>query len=165
MKIFEVHITGNSNKILQVAKELDVKAICINLLRPDKTFLRNEWMTSQVIKANNFDECKKLVFDLREKLIAHGVEIVREKIESAYYPEYVEQSLYIETYFQTSDFNLPVSQNASKTTFLATDRTYLKKEYEDFLVKYKGREIELALLDINPYEDEDWLSLYYENDS
>lgn len=161
---FEIHITGDES-IIVAAEQLGVKAITIELLKPDFSFFRMEYMTSQVMKLNNFQECKSRVDDLVNSLMEKGVSIKRVKIESPILEHYKNIALYLETHFTTQEAKLPISRNTKKKTFLATDRTYAKDKWDDFVRFYKGKELELALYDTNPNEDSDWLCLYENKES
>lgn len=48
---FEVHITGDYT-INSKLDALNVKNIVVDLLKPDKTILRTEYMSSFVVKSN-----------------------------------------------------------------------------------------------------------------
>ncbi len=159
---FEIHITGDES-IIVAAEQLGVKAITIELLKPDYSFFRMEYMTSQVMKFNNFQECKSRVDDLVDSLIKKGVSIKRVKIESPILEHYKNIALYLETHFPTQDAKLPISRNTKKKTFLSTDRIYTKDKWDAFVEFYKGKELELALYDTNPNEDLDWFCLYERN--
>src|SRR5689334_14136900 len=104
IETFEIHITGDKS-ILQAAKPL--KTIEVQLLRPDKSILRTEYMTSHMQHmASGYKGCKQYVDDIVGYLKEIGVNIVRVKIESPYYEHYVAQSLYIESHFESLDFSL-----------------------------------------------------------
>ena len=143
---FEIHITGDES-IIVAAEQLGVKAITIELLKPDYSFFRMEYMTSQVMKFNNFQECKSRVDDLVDSLIKKGVSIKRVKIESPILEHYKNIALYLETHFPTppacfltEDAKLPISRNTKKKTFLSTDRIYTKDKWDAFVEFYKGKE-------------------------
>lgn len=159
MEMFEVHITGD-NTIIENASKLNIKTIVVNLLRPTKEFFRSEAMTSFVVKFETFELCKKHVDQIVDKLKKMGTIIYREKIESPLYEHYTERSLYMESHFTAINDQYPISQNARKTTYLATDRVYDKNQYSAFAEKYKDKELELCLHDTNPTEDSDWFNLY-----
>lgn len=156
MEIFEVHITGDES-IVTVAP---VKTIAVDLLLPDQSHLRTEYMTSQVYKFPSYQECKQHVDLLVSQLIALGVQIKRVKIESPIYDHYIKDSLYIESHFPATDWDYPVSRNLRKTAKLATDRDYNQDKYKEFQEKHAGRELELCLYDKSLQEDLDWLSVY-----
>jgi hypothetical protein len=108
IETFEIHITGDKS-ILKVAKPL--KTIEVNLLKPDGELLRTEYMTSHLQHiASGFEGCKRYVDDIVEYLHNEGVNIVRVKIESPYYENYVNQSFYIESHFESDYFKLPTSK-------------------------------------------------------
>jgi hypothetical protein len=162
MEFFEVHITGD-NSIHDIGQILCQKTIGIDLLRADKSVLREEHMTSLIYKyeqPNSYDICLRLVGQLAAIYVKNGVYVQRIKIECPYYQHYVDQSLYMESHFESDDFELPTSRNQRKTTFLATDRTYDKSEYQEFAEKYKGKELELCLYDTFVKEDKDWFDEY-----
>lgn len=155
METFEIHITGGQD-IITLAKKLSLKTIVIELLNPDKSRFRTEYMTSHVAKFDNYQTCKDYVDDAAQKLGS----VVRTKIESPYYKHYVNQSVYIESHFDAIDSKYPISKNQNKDSLLATDREYRKENYEDFRRRYKGVVVELCLFDSNVNEDLDWFKLY-----
>lgn len=159
MEIFEIHITGSEN-IHDVARRAVHKTIEVELLRPDRTVMAVEHMTSIIYKTPAFLSCKQWVENLVQVLIEQGITISRTKIESPYYEHYVEQSLYMESHFLAENNEYPLSRNRKKTTYLATDRTYDKSLYNDFKEKYKDKELELCLFDSNMYGDIEWLNMY-----
>jgi hypothetical protein len=159
MEIFEIHITGDS-KINEVATRLGVKNIVIDLVKPDFSYHRTEHMTSDVKKFDDYQTCKQYVDNLVHKLVEEGVNVVRVKIESPYYPHYKTMSCYMESHFNSKDNKHPLSRNQNKTSYLATDRTYNKAEYETFREKYKEVDVELCLYDSDLLEDADWFALY-----
>jgi len=157
MEVFEVHITGDKD-ILNV--DLKIKTISVELLSPYKEVIRTEYMTSIVMKCVNVEEAKNRVGNLVLSLHASGITIVRVKIECPFYKHYVDQSLYMESHFVSDEFKLPTSRNVKKSTFLATDRTYNKSDYEEFAEKYKEAEVELCVYDTDVEEDKDWMKIY-----
>lgn len=159
MEVFEVHITGDES-ILEVGKRLGVKTIAIDLLRKDRSVLRSEFMTSEIMKCPDYETCKKQVRELVAKLEEARVPIVRVKIESPYYEHYVDQSLYMESHFETIDDFSPISRNRNKTKFLSTEREYIHERYDEFREVYADKELELCLYDSDVYEDKDWFDLY-----
>jgi hypothetical protein len=93
MEVFEIHITADE-AIIEAAKELNVKTIIIDLIRPDQSLFRTEYMTSYIYRCENYDECKEYVDDITVKLTNLGVKIVRVKIECPLYQKYIGNSLY-----------------------------------------------------------------------
>lgn len=156
MQTFEIHITGDE-RIVQAANQRDIKNITIHLLKPNKEVLRTEFMTSFIVKKENYQECKEYVVELARELSQHS-DIIRVKIESPIYDEYVKDSLYIESHFEAKDDRFPMSRNIRKETILATDRAY--DNYDEFIKNNKGRDLELCLYDTFVQEDADWFSLY-----
>lgn len=155
MEIFEIHITGDK-EIINLANKLSLKTIVIDLLKPDKSHLRTEYMTSHAQKFNNCKDCKAFVDNAAKEL----GNVVRIKIESPYYEHYVNQSVYIESHFKAVNSSYPMSKNQNKDSLLATDREYKIENYEFFRRKYKGVVVELCLYDSNINEDLDWFNLY-----
>lgn len=162
MEVFEVHITGN-DLIHEVAAKRDEKTIAVDLLRPDKTVIRTEHMTSLIFKlpqTNSYEKCKEIVDEIVKDYTQSGVEIFRVKIESPFYDYYINKSIYVESHFETDDTRYPISRNQKKTTFLATDREYNMNKYEEFVERHVGNDLELCLYDTFPTEDLDWLGLF-----
>jgi len=157
MEIFEIHITGTES-IIDLAKKIPIKTIVIDLLKPDKSHHRTEYMTSQVHKAENYQACKDYV----DSIVPQLGELHRVKIECPYYEHYVKQSVYIESHFSAVGSDYPISKNKNKSTFLGTDREYKIKNYGFFRRRYKGVVVELCLYDSNVKEDQDWFDLYKE---
>jgi len=60
--------------------------------------------------------------------------------------------------------NILSLRNAKSSKLLATDRTYDKKEYQAFIEKWKGEDVEMCLLDTWIEEDKDWFELYLQKD-
>jgi hypothetical protein len=159
-KIFEIHITGDES-VIENAKKLDMSHISIDLLKPDKSVLRREHMTSHVRSFKDYEDCKAYVDEKVEAFKTLGTEIYRVKIETLYYEEFVDRSCYIESHFIDVDKgNYPISRNARKTEILGTDREYDKAKYEEFRLKHKGREVELCVYDTFVDEDKDWFLLF-----
>lgn len=168
MEIFEIHITGDE-KIIEVGNKLNVKTIVLDLVKPDKSYLRTEYMTSCVHHCENYNECKKFVDNLVNQLVDEGVQIARVKIECPFYPQYKDQSLYFEVHYQARCNLYPLSQNCGKDYYLCTAREYDKDKYDSLWQKHGGIfllgppphwTMELCLYDTNVKEDKDWFDLY-----
>lgn len=155
-RMFEIHITGDKS-IIDTAKELDVKTIQLNLYRPDKTLLRTEYMTSYIHHAMTIDRCKEHVYKMVGAL-SQKCKIIRVKIESPYYDEYVDKSLYMESHFKSDEFKYPTSKNRGKHHWMGTAREYDKAKYQEFCDKWNR--VELCLYDTFVEEDLDWMELY-----
>ena len=159
MEVFEVHITADEG-IINIAKRLGIKTISVDLLRPDRTVLRTEHMTSQIVRAENYEACKRQVDWMLLNLDLYKVRVYRVKIESPCYDHYVGQSLYMESHFQPTDDHYPLSRNQRKETLLATDREYDKQLYDLFKTRWADKEVELCLYDTFVEEDKDWFDCY-----
>lgn len=159
MEIFEVHITGDES-ILLTGQNRGMKTITVDLLKPDRSYLRSEYMTSHVCRFSDYKSCKEYIDREVIALKEAGTTIFRVKIESPYYSHYVNESLYIESHFEAKDNHYPISINRKKTNYLATDRTFKKEEYSEFVKIHKDHELELCLYDSFPEEDRDWFQLY-----
>lgn len=163
MEIFEIHITGDE-KIIEVAKKLDVKTIVIDLVKPDRSYFRTEYMTSHTRMSHDYDDCKQWVNDLVKQLTTAGVNIVRVKIECPFYPKYRDRSIYFEVHYDAVSNVYPMSRNKGKDSFLCTAREYDKDKYDDLAWRHSGvtRDctMELCLYDTNVEEDKDWFDLY-----
>lgn len=157
METFEIHITGDES-IMQRGLQLGLKTIAVELLRPDRTVLRTEYMTSHVQKFENYEACKAEVDKWVGQLKDMGTDIIRVKIESPYYAHYVLESLYMESHFKTEDNKYPLSRNVKKDYCLGTARVYNNDYYSEFMTKWD--EIELCLYDSDYLEDADWLDLW-----
>lgn len=159
MEAFEVHITADES-IHEAAKQFCYKTIRVDLLRPDRSVLRTEHMTSTVIRMSNFNECRFHVQQVLRHLLSMDVKVVRAKIESPWYEHYAKQSLYVESHFESDEFKLATSKNQRKEVFLATDREYGRPFFPDFREQHADHEVELCLYDTNADEDADWFKLY-----
>lgn len=159
MEVFEIHITGDK-QILAAGEKLGVKTIAVDLVKPDRSYFRTEYMTSIVYKCENYKACLWYVDQLLYSLRYMGVKVCRAKIECPWYDHYVGQSLYLESHFDATDNTFPLSRNQRKTTFLATDRTYDHTAYKAFMERWKDAVKELCLFDSNVAEDADWFNLY-----
>ena len=100
METFEIHITSD-DRIHDRAKRLGHKTIEIANLRPDRSVMYIEHMTSIVEKFENYEKCKDFVLQL-----APYYSPIRVKIECPPYIHYdreliVVQSLYTSHNFQT----------------------------------------------------------------
>lgn len=157
MQIFEIHITGEE-RIITELNTLNIKNIVIELLKPDLSVLRTEYMSSFILKCENYKECKKLVDNIVNSLKS---KILRVKIESPVYPEYVENSLYLETHFIGEDNEHPLSRNVRSGKIMGTERVYDRDLYNKLIEKWKDKaEVEICLYDDYVREDFDWFSLY-----
>ncbi len=165
MEIFEIHITGDKS-IIDAAKSLNIKTIVIDLVGPDKSFLRTEYMTSHVHRCENYDECKKFVDNVVNQLQEAGVQIVRVKIECPFYAHYKDKSIYFEVHYEAVNNCYPLSKNQGKSVYLCTAREYDKEKYDALWLKhihYSSRRdlvVELCLYDTYVEEDKDWFELY-----
>src|SRR5581483_3801547 len=135
MEIFEIHITGDK-KILEAGNKLDIKTITLDLVKPDKSYFRTEYMTSYIHRCENYGECKKFADNLVNQLLNEGVQIIRVKIECPYYSHYKDKSLYFEVHYQAENNLYPMSQNKGKDYFLCTVREYDKDRYDSLRQKY-----------------------------
>lgn len=159
LELFEIHITGDKS-IVDTCKDLNLKTIEVDLLYPNKSVLRREYMTSIVQKFKDYESCRFYVDSTVITLMNAGVHVVRTKIECPFYKHYVEQSLYIESHFESKNNLYPISKNAKKDSYLATDRRYNKACYSDFCNLYQNCVVELCLYDPYIEEDADWFELY-----
>lgn len=166
METFEIHITGDK-KIIEAAKQLDVKTIVLDLVKPDKSHFRTEYMTSHAARFKSYNSCKEWVDNVVARLIEAGVEIIRVKIECPYYQQYKNKSLYFEVHYEGE--RGPMSRNHGKDYFLCTAREYDRSKYDALWQKHGGIflltppphwTMELCLYDTNVEEDKDWFDLY-----
>lgn len=160
MKTFEIHITGADESINKELDSLGIKNIVVELLHPDKTVLRTEYMSSFISKHETADDCMEMVRTLTQ--IVMYSKIIRVKIESPVYDEYIEKSLYMESHFipKSDDATYPLSRNARSGKIMGTDREYDISKYGEFMEKWKGEDLELCLVDSFVEEDADWFALY-----
>jgi hypothetical protein len=156
METFEIHITG-CKLINEQLDRLGIKNIIVDLLKPNYSILRTEFMSSFISKHNNLEECKRYVNTILTNL---SCEIIRVKIETPYYEHYKDQCLYLESHFKPFNLIYPISRNIISFKDLATDRTYDKTQYEAFRKKWKSEDIEMCLFDTFIEEDKDWFNLY-----
>lgn len=156
---YEIHITGDQS-IIENAQKLGWKTIEIDLLRPDGSILRREYMTSEVRKYNRRLNVYIDILFLKFCLKYMGTKIYRSKIETTPYPYLFPSAKYVEAHFEVDNNEYPISRNAKKTKILATDREYNPDNFKSFLEKHKGRELELCIYDTNVNEDKDWLDLW-----
>lgn len=156
MKTFEIHITGEQG-INEELSTMNIKNIIVELLYPNLTLFRTEYMSSFVKKFENFNQCKFYVQALLSQLKS---KIIRVKIESPFYEEYVSNSLYVESHFEPFNNIYPISKNKASGKLMATDREYNQSKYSNFISKWKNNDIELCLYDSYVNEDFDWFRLY-----
>lgn len=163
MEKFEIHITGSEN-ILEELSKLQIKSIEIDLLKPDKSVLRRQHMSSTVQEFKNLSDATKWTESLSAMLETKGVQIIRKKIESPIYEHYLSTALYMETHWRTSGWGSQVlSEIVHSGKMIATDRLYRIRDTElikAFLKRHSLRQIELCLYDTFISEDYDWFNLY-----
>lgn len=156
MKLFEIHITGEK-KINEELSALNIKNIIVDLLYPDLTLLRTEYMSSFIIKKESYNEVEEYIIKLLKQLTC---EIIRVKVETPYYTEYLDKALYLESHFKPFNDKYPISNNAKSNKLLATDRTYNKTDFDNFINKWKNEDVEMCIYDSYVTEDKDWFDLY-----
>ncbi len=156
MKTFEIHITGEES-ILKELDTLGIKNITIELLTPTEEVMRTEYMSSFIHYANDYDECicyvNALLLNLKSR-------IIRVKVESPPYDEYLGQAMYAESHFEPIDTLYPISRNVRSGKLMATAREYVPKNFKDFITKWSGCEVEICLFDSYVEEDYDWFMQY-----
>jgi hypothetical protein len=153
---FKVHITGDE-KLMEEFIELGIKVIKIDLLKPDSSVLRTEYMSSQIVRCRE-DQIFIFIDALKQK-IKNG-KIIREKIECPPIDKLLNKALYIETHFSSDDFKYPVIQNLQSKRFISTKREYKKNNFKKFIDENKYKNIECCIHDTFIEEDKDWFSLY-----
>jgi hypothetical protein len=172
---FEIHITEpdyhgpdycrqyTNSLFLELAKELGLKTITIDLLNPKGERFRTETMTSIVKKFKDFRHCCFYVDNLVAHFNSKECRPRRVKIESPWIGDLVQQAIYVEAHFVTdSTFAYPVSRNYRKTEMLATARSHNPDDYLDFYKYWCQRsQVELCLFDSYTYEDNDWFQLWW----
>lgn len=156
---FEVHITGEKD-INEELDALSIKNIIVELLHPDLSVYRTEYMSSFVIDRWSYEDCKNYVDTIVSLLKS---KIIRVKIECPFDIKYVERSLYIEAHFDHKFRHqlYPLSRNAKSGRIMGTSREYFKSDFEQFRDWWKDEgEVELCLYDDYIREDFDWFKLY-----
>jgi hypothetical protein len=133
---FEVHITGEKG-INEELDALSIKNIVVELLHPDLSVYRTEYMSSFVIDKPTYQDCKDYVDYIVNQLKS---KIIRVKIECPFDVKLIERSLYIEAHFDHK-YNLtlpipyylyPLSRNAKSGRVMGTSREYDKSLFEEF---------------------------------
>lgn len=155
-KLFEIHITGKK-EIIEELNAMGIKNIVVELLTPSLDIYKIEYMSSFILKKKCFEECEISVNDILNKLKSN---VIRVKIETPYYEEYKDISLYMESHFTPFNSSYPISRNQRTHKLMGTARTYDKKQYLNFMDKWKNTEVELCLKDSFINEDSDWFNLY-----
>ena len=110
MRKFEIHITGAAGINLEF-DALGIKNIMVQLLKPNMTTIRTEFMSSFICEFETYEECYNYVQTLVAGLIS---KVIRIKIECPVYEDYIDRSIYIESHFKY-DGNTPtypISRNA-----------------------------------------------------
>ena len=82
---FEVHITGEKG-INEELDALSIKNIVVELLRPDLSVYRTEYMSSFVIEKWSYEDCK----DYSEPILKWGKSIVEAALKAASIEAYCE---------------------------------------------------------------------------
>lgn len=159
MRTFEIHITGSPN-INEVLDNLHIKNIIVDLQKPNGDILRTEHMSSFVEKHADIHDCRDRVDVLVNELKRYGVKIIRVKIETPYYEDYVPYSEYMESHFVATSDKFAKSVNRRSGKVIGTDRTYHKRNYDTFSKLWVKEDLELCIFDTNPEQDDDWLDLY-----
>lgn len=175
--LFEIHITGESG-IHFACKNLGIKTIVIDLIKPVKSkygpeiyynSLQREHMTSFTFSGEKEDVFKETLRVVGEISKYDNARISRIKIESMFFSTLINESLYMETHFYSDEFKLPTSINMTKrmageevepSKYLATDRTYNKSRYFEFMDKYSNNDIELCIFDSFVDGDKSWFDFY-----
>lgn len=161
MKLFEIHITGDSSLILAEFEAMGHKTLSINLLNPMHNAIGYEYMCCIQQKFETYEKCLEFTLELTAK-IKSGV--ARVKIESPMYHEYMDKAIYAEAHFIPEEpCTLPTVYNKNSKKFVSTERTYDKDKFLDLNTKYVNinySEVELCLFDSNPQFDDFWLSHY-----
>lgn len=156
---YEIHVTGDES-IIENANKLGWKTIEIDLLKPDGSVLRREYMTSEIRKYKSLTNAFDDLILLTSNLHIMGTTVIRSKIEAPPYPYLSPLAFYLESHFETNSNEYPISRNSKKTKILATDREYNPDNFNAFIEKYKGRELEICLYDSDVNEDKDWFNLW-----
>lgn len=160
MKIFEIHITGKDSSIIEEFHNLGYKTLTIQLLSPECEVVGYEYMCAIQGKFELYEQCLEFTLDLITRIKS---EIVRVKIESPFYQEYIEKAIYAEVHFvPLTPGLLPTVYNANGNKYVTTERIYDKEEFTLLMEKYSEikSEFELCLFDSNPEFDDRWLSFY-----
>lgn len=158
MRTFKIHISGTLDTIQELRK-LGIESITVHLLRPDGLILETVHMTAFVKKFTTYDVCKEYVDTLLRHL---NTPVFRVKIDCAYYHNYAERSVYIESHFKSNVYIYPTSLSHQSGKVLATTREYDKRFYRMFRERFKDHEIELCLYDDCIRQDSNWFSFYKE---
>lgn len=158
---FEIHVTG-SIETMQQASTLGIKTITIDLLKPDKSHYRTEYMTSHLHECDNYQQCQEYINEILSFLSG----VVRVKIECPkQYTHYIPQSVYMEIHGEQGYNNIyPMSLTRGKMDIMITDREYDKDKYSDLIKRHvkstRNLITELCIFDSNVDEDKDWFDLY-----
>lgn len=181
--IFEVHITGGES-ILKGCASLGIKAISVDLLRPDRSVIRAEHMTSHVIKIDTSAigapawaslEEAELAINFADSLAARLATysaVVRTKVECPVSENLLHIAKYVECHFSESlelyglcfaDYPIPLARNQRKQYAVATAREYDRTKFSQFINDCKQlpkAEVELCVYDTFVEEDADWFKEY-----
>jgi hypothetical protein len=159
MKTYEIHITGEE-KINEYLTKEGIKNIEVELLTPSGEVIRTEYMSSFVENFNFLEDCYERVLNLTNAIKKEGIDIIRIKIETPFYQEYVSKALYIESHFKPFDKQYPISRNKRSGKLMGTDRVYDKSKFADFMLKWANNDVELCICDSYLEEDFDWFKQY-----
>ena len=153
---FEIHIAGRSKDILDEFDKVGIKNIAVELLRPDESVIRTEYMSSFIQKCF-YTEIHDYVLYLLNRIKSP---VLRVKIECPPIEELFPLSLYIESHKQEKSRVLPTSRNVKSGKYMTTKREYSKPLYKEFIEANKGTEVELCIFDSWKEEDFDWFECY-----
>lgn len=185
MKTFEIHITGEEGINAEFDK-LGFKNIVIDLLKPDLTKLRTEYMSSFVKEFETYGQCLNFIYGYKTKgsitqqdigkpivetqylglLDVLKSKVIRVKVEVPYLleyrKEYRDKALYIESHYIPDNNKKPLSRNVGSGKIIATDRAYWGDDWNKFYIDNRigQREIEMCLHDSFVEEDKDWFDCY-----
>lgn len=155
---FEVHITGEGS-FLEICKQIGLRTIELDLLKPDYSILRREEMVSEIIDGD-YAVCYIKVLFSAEIIKKLGGIVSRVKIESPPNSMFKDSALYVESHFKINDNKYPISRNINKDYYLGTDREYDPNKFDEFINKHKDHELEFCLYDDHISGDQDWLGLW-----
>lgn len=165
MKTFEIHITVNDNvaQFHNVCEFiLGIKTIQIESLDRFSNPVDVQHMTSIIKNFTDKQTAIDFATDLSKLLNKLDFNVIRTKVESPIYDEYLYDALYVESHFESNQFIFPTSRNVKKSTLLATHREYDINAYQYFIDFHSKRnhELELCLYDSNINLDTEWFNCY-----
>lgn len=155
---FEIHLTGDVD-IIRYLKEIGKDYLQIDMLDKELNVIGTDYMSAIKKEFSDYDEARQYASMMYHVMVNHGnLKLFRLKIESPPIEKYMNKAVYIERHWEVKKNNneYPLSFIVNKDKYVATERCYDKKFFNEFSEKYDKTEI--CLLDTNVNHDLYWFN-------